>query len=253
MPHSDRYQAGLTELDEVDGPPGRRVVSSLEQVAPDLARYIVEFGFGEVYRGRGFDRRSREITTIAALTSLGGCEPQLAVHVGAGLNVGLSPHEIVAAMTHACFYAGFPRAINAVRVAEKVFDERGIDPANAAIPQELARKFVTAMADHDVKTALSVLSQDAVIVAPGDPAQVPWAGMHNGIREIAEFLYQLVERVTLRQPEIRMTVPAGENVLVVGRHTGVSRESGHTVYEEFVLHFTVRAGRISRCHIYTGK
>jgi 4-carboxymuconolactone decarboxylase len=62
------------------------------------------------------------------LTALGGCEPQLEVHVHASLNVGLSPHEIVEAMLHAAVYCGFPRALNATFVAKKVFGERGLLP-----------------------------------------------------------------------------------------------------------------------------
>jgi 4-carboxymuconolactone decarboxylase len=141
MPHSDqRYEAGLRALDEIDGPAGRQVVASLEQVAPDLARFIVEFGFGEVYSRPGLDRRSREITTIATLTALGGCEPQLSVHVGAGLNVGLTPGEIIETITHTCFYAGFPRSINAVRVAQRVFADRGIRPEQVRLSRREAAR-----------------------------------------------------------------------------------------------------------------
>jgi len=62
------------------------------------------------------------------LTALGGCEPQLEVHVNAALNVGLSPVEIVEVLTHAAVYCGFPKALNAIFVAKRVFAERDLLP-----------------------------------------------------------------------------------------------------------------------------
>jgi 4-carboxymuconolactone decarboxylase len=62
------------------------------------------------------------------LTALGGCEPQLEVHVNAALNVGLSPAEIVEALLHSAVYCGMPRALNATFVAKKVFAERDLLP-----------------------------------------------------------------------------------------------------------------------------
>ena len=58
------------------------------------------------------------------LTALGGCEPQLRIHIGAALNVGLTREEIIEAILHASVYAGFPRALNATFVAREVFAER---------------------------------------------------------------------------------------------------------------------------------
>ncbi len=68
------------------------------------------------------------------LTALGGCEPQLEVHINAALNVGLSATEITEALLHAAVYCGMPRALNATFVARKVFDERGLLPVDNATP-----------------------------------------------------------------------------------------------------------------------
>ena len=56
--------------------------------------------------------------------SVDGCEPQLRIHIGAALNVGLTREEIIEAILHASVYAGFPRALNATFVAREVFAER---------------------------------------------------------------------------------------------------------------------------------
>ena len=64
--------------------------------------------------------------TIGVLTALGGCEPQLRIHIGAALNVGLTREEVIEAILHASVYAGFPRALNAVFAAREVFAERDV-------------------------------------------------------------------------------------------------------------------------------
>lgn len=113
---------------EVDAESGQRVIESLKDVAPDLGRYVVEFAFGDIYQRPGLDLRQRQLVTLAALTTLGDTGPQLDVHINASLNVGLSPAEIVEALMHCVPYTGFPRVLNAVFVAKRVFAERGVSP-----------------------------------------------------------------------------------------------------------------------------
>lgn len=69
--------------------------------------------------------------TIGALAAQGGCDPQLAVHLGLALDVGLAPAELVEALVQLSVYSGFPRAINALGVARRVFAERGLQPPGA--------------------------------------------------------------------------------------------------------------------------
>lgn len=74
---SERYTTGTDMLQRVDGKGGDAVVKSLQAIAPDFARYLIEFPFGDIYARPGLDLRSREIATIAALTALGNAAPQL--------------------------------------------------------------------------------------------------------------------------------------------------------------------------------
>src|SRR5262249_58204270 len=94
-----RFERGWRRLLEVDAASGERLIESLQDVAPDLGRYVVEFAYGEIFERPILDLRQRELVTLAALTTLGGAERELEVHVNAGLNVGLSAREILKAIT----------------------------------------------------------------------------------------------------------------------------------------------------------
>ena len=118
---SERYTIGREMLQRVDGKGGDAVVNSLKDIAPDFARYLIEFPFGDIYARPGLDLRSREIATIAALTALGNAAPQLKVHSAAGLNVGLTQEEITEAIMQMAVYAGFPAALNGLFAAKEVF------------------------------------------------------------------------------------------------------------------------------------
>ena len=120
----DRYERGLRALSEIDGHAGQSVIDSLADIAPDLARYIIEFSFGDIYSRGGLDLRSREVATISALTAMGNAAPQLKVHIEAGLNVGLSRQEIVETIMQMTVYAGFPAALNGLFAAKEVFARR---------------------------------------------------------------------------------------------------------------------------------
>lgn len=118
---SERYTIGREMLQRVDGKGGDAVANSLKDIAPDFARYLIEFPFGDIYARPGLDLRSREIATIAALTALGNAAPQLKVHIAAGLNVGLTQEEITEVIMQMAVYAGFPAALNGLFAAKEVF------------------------------------------------------------------------------------------------------------------------------------
>ncbi|RQS66116.1 carboxymuconolactone decarboxylase family protein [Burkholderia sp. Bp8963] len=130
----DRYTRGWAKLKEIDGDAGERVVAALEPIAPDFARLLIEFGFGDIYSRPQLDLRSREIATIAALAALGNAQPQLKVHIEAALNVGCTRDEIVEVFMQMALYAGFPAALNALFAAHEVFRQRDGEPAAQAVP-----------------------------------------------------------------------------------------------------------------------
>ncbi|MFU0932890.1 carboxymuconolactone decarboxylase family protein [Kluyvera cryocrescens] len=118
---SERFITGQKMLQQVDGKGGDAVVESLKDIAPDFARYLLEFPFGDIYALPGLDLRSREIATVAALTALGNATPQLKVHIAAALHVGLTEEEIIEVIMQMAVYAGFPAALNGLFAAKAVF------------------------------------------------------------------------------------------------------------------------------------
>lgn len=125
MNTQNRYERGLEKLREIDGEAGDRVLESLDGIAPDFARYLIEFPFGDIYSRPGLDLKSREIAVVAALTALGHAAPQLKVHIQAALNVGVTRTEVVETIMQMAVYAGFPAALNGLAVAKEVFAECG--------------------------------------------------------------------------------------------------------------------------------
>jgi len=118
-----RLARGRRALDDIDGEAGQNVIDALADIAPDFATYLLEFPFGDIYSRPGLGVREREIATIAALAAMGNAEPQLRVHIHAGLNVGLTREEIVEILMQMAVYAGFPAALNGLFAAKTVFAE----------------------------------------------------------------------------------------------------------------------------------
>lgn len=123
MPNQ-RYAQGLTKLNEIDGAAGKAVIDALSGICPDLAKYVIEYPFGDIYQRGGLNLRTRELITVAALTALGSCQPQLKVHLHGACNVGCTREEITETILQMSVYAGFPAAINGMLAAQEVFAAR---------------------------------------------------------------------------------------------------------------------------------
>jgi 4-carboxymuconolactone decarboxylase len=124
MSQSARHERGLAKFLEIYGEQAKGFLASLDEISPDLGSYVVEFAFGDIHCRPGLSLKSREIATVAALTALGTAAPQLRAHIHGALNVGCSEQEVVEVILQLALYAGFPAAINGLRVAKEVFLER---------------------------------------------------------------------------------------------------------------------------------
>lgn len=100
-------------------------IAALAKRLGDVGVLAYRWAFGEVWARTELSRRDRSLAVIAILTALGTVD-ELAVHVPAGLRHGLSAAEVEAAITHLALYAGFPRAVEAMRASRKAM--AGMDP-----------------------------------------------------------------------------------------------------------------------------
>jgi 4-carboxymuconolactone decarboxylase len=98
---------------------GRR---SIGVVAPKLAELTDDVLFADVWNRIELTARDRSLVTVAALVT-GGDAEQLRFHLGRAEENGVTRTELVEAITHLAFYAGWPKAMTAITVARQVFGE----------------------------------------------------------------------------------------------------------------------------------
>jgi alkylhydroperoxidase/carboxymuconolactone decarboxylase family protein YurZ len=94
----------------------------LEQLDPELHRYIMEFVYGEVYAGDVLDPRTRALCTVAMLGCLGE-QLQLGVYVRVARRQGASEEEIREVLRQVAVYAGFPTAWNALATMARALED----------------------------------------------------------------------------------------------------------------------------------
>lgn len=102
--HVDRAEANKTEFDA------------------DYQRYITENAWGTIWTRPGLDKKTRHMLTIAMLAALGKND-ELAMHVRATRNTGVTPEELREVLLHVLVYAGVPAANSAFAIAKRVFKE----------------------------------------------------------------------------------------------------------------------------------
>ena len=88
--------------------------------APALVGFTDDVLFGQVWPRVDLSPKERSLVTVAALTTLGNTE-QLVFHLGLAKENGNTEEELIEALTHLAFYAGWPKAMAAMGVAKQVF------------------------------------------------------------------------------------------------------------------------------------
>jgi len=110
---ADRRARALRRLAQLgDEPGGEQFLARMGA----LGDWIVDFAFGDVHTRPGLDARERELIIVAVLTTLGGCEPQLAAHIRALRAIEVPWEQIEETILQTTPYAGVPRAVNAIKV-----------------------------------------------------------------------------------------------------------------------------------------
>ena len=124
---SDRRAAGLDVLRTLrGGGDPQAAAEQMMKVQPEIAGDVIDFALGEVWSGSALDRRTRSLQVVAMLAAQGRTGGPLTSHINGALNHGASPAQVVETLRMVAVYAGFPAALEAWPVMEKVFEQRGI-------------------------------------------------------------------------------------------------------------------------------
>jgi len=117
----DRVERSKQKYQELFGSPA----TPDENMDPEFMNILQRFVFGEVCFQGNLADKMREMITVAVLTA-NQTLPQLKAHIGAALNVGVTPVEVKEAIYQCAPYIGFPKTLNGITQANDVFKERGI-------------------------------------------------------------------------------------------------------------------------------
>ncbi|MFF1651092.1 carboxymuconolactone decarboxylase family protein [Streptomyces sp. NPDC058240] len=130
VPLSERLTAavldreeGYRALDALQDSATQSLLPWLEDVAPGFPDWLITTLFGGTYQRPGLAPRERQLANLAALTALGGVDPQLAGQVVTSLRVGLTPEEVVEVFVHLAPYVGVPKALAGLRVAAAALED----------------------------------------------------------------------------------------------------------------------------------
>jgi 4-carboxymuconolactone decarboxylase len=119
--HAQTGQAvGGQALPAGTAPPPSRAQQLFGDVAPKLADLTDNVLFGDVWARPGLSPRDRSLVTVSALIAMSRPD-QLRSHLVLARQNGVTQEELVEALTHLAFYAGWPSAVTAATVAKEVF------------------------------------------------------------------------------------------------------------------------------------
>jgi len=107
----------------VDSAQPSRAQQVMGDIAPKLAQLTDSVLFGDVWARPGLSRRDRSLVTVSALIAMNRPD-QLRSHLALARENGVTRDELIEAITHLAFYAGWPNAVSAVAVAREVLSQR---------------------------------------------------------------------------------------------------------------------------------
>lgn len=112
---------------------------ALGEFAPEFAHFNDDILFGENWNNEDIDLKTRSLITVTALIAQGMTDSSLKFHILNAKNYGVSRKEMAAVITHVAFYAGWPKAWAAFRLAKEVYETEWLDPVTDQECDELER------------------------------------------------------------------------------------------------------------------
>ena len=89
-----KYERGKQNLEKLTGKPETGPKTGANAFSPESDVFLKEHLFADIFERDVLTFQERELATVAALVSLGGVEPMLQFHLGAGLHVGLAETQL---------------------------------------------------------------------------------------------------------------------------------------------------------------
>ena len=99
----------------------KKATDDLKTIAPEFAKLTQDFLFGDIWKRPGLSQRDKSLITVACLVALNRIE-QVEFHFKKAFENGLTKEELVAAITHIAFYAGWPTAASGFGHLKNVID-----------------------------------------------------------------------------------------------------------------------------------
>ncbi len=101
----------------------KKATDDLAAIAPEFAKLTQDFLFGDIWKRPGLSQRDKSLITVTCLVALNRIE-QVEFHLKKAFENGLTKEELVAAITHIAFYAGWPTAASGFNHLKKVMDQK---------------------------------------------------------------------------------------------------------------------------------
>ena len=101
----------------------RNAMDDMEALAPEFAKLTKDFLFGDIWERPGLSQRDKSLITVTCLVALNRIE-QVEFHLKKAFENGLTKEELVAAITHIAFYAGWPTAASGLSHLKRVIDQQ---------------------------------------------------------------------------------------------------------------------------------
>jgi 4-carboxymuconolactone decarboxylase len=101
----------------------QKAIDGLKALAPEFAKLTQDFLFGDIWERPGLSKRDKSLITVTCLVALNRIE-QVDFHLNKAFENGMTKEELVAAITHIAFYAGWPTAASGFNHLQKVIDQR---------------------------------------------------------------------------------------------------------------------------------
>ncbi|MGH2453056.1 MAG: 4-carboxymuconolactone decarboxylase [Candidatus Rokuibacteriota bacterium] len=128
-----RFEVGRRIRSEVLGAEHvARAQAQQTEIDAEFQRFITEVAWGTVWARPDLDRRSRSLVTIAILAALG--REELALHLRASRNLGVTAKDVVEVLLHVAIYAGIPAANSAIAMAKDILGDSAAGEGRGAEP-----------------------------------------------------------------------------------------------------------------------